>query len=353
MLPPSTYNKPQIKYSFLISLTIIIILFYNQDIKAQDIHFSQFYSTPLLTNPANTGMSGEDTRIAMNYRNQWSKIGTPYETVCSSIDKKLVIFNQCFGIGGLVLHDKSSAFDLQATEILLSLSYSRVINNQQLTIGLQPGYVSKSFNSENLTFPSQFDEINQYFNNTLPSQEDGMNEKINYLDINLGFSWRTMIRNLMPDAGISISHVNFPVEKFSTSTKGVRLPLRMTLNGEINTPLTSKVSITPLIFYNYTPGAHEFMLGSSGDYDMKSFKSQIKKLYGVAMLRINPARDIDALILGCGAKLSKFNLGISYDFNVSPLRSATNFNGAFEISIIYLTGKHGQEDANEPCYIMN
>ena len=41
----------------------------------QDLHFSQFYNSPLTTNPANTGFIPDaDYRIGVNYRNQWSSI---------------------------------------------------------------------------------------------------------------------------------------------------------------------------------------------------------------------------------------------------------------------------------------
>src|SRR5258708_39442880 len=49
----------------------------------QDLHFSQFMNSPLLTNPANTGFIPQaDYRLGMNYRNQWSAImAVPYKTM--------------------------------------------------------------------------------------------------------------------------------------------------------------------------------------------------------------------------------------------------------------------------------
>jgi hypothetical protein len=71
------------------------------------------------------------------------------------------------------------------------------------------------------------------------------------------------------------------------------------------------------------------------------------------MLRLNPVRNIDAFILGGGAELKQFNLGLTYDFNISPLHKVTNFNGAFEVSLIY-TGKSREKSIPSlPCYIIN
>ena len=42
---------------------------------SQDLQFSQFMNSPLLTNPANTGFTPDgDYRLGVNYRNQWANI---------------------------------------------------------------------------------------------------------------------------------------------------------------------------------------------------------------------------------------------------------------------------------------
>ena len=57
-------------------------------VAAQDLHFSQFMNSPLVTNPANTGFMPEgDYRLGINYRNQWSSImAVPYKTMSAFAD---------------------------------------------------------------------------------------------------------------------------------------------------------------------------------------------------------------------------------------------------------------------------
>jgi type IX secretion system PorP/SprF family membrane protein len=355
MLSFLIYNitKSDFKRSCRIILLLVVLFIQEKDLNAQDPHFSQFYTSPLLINPANTGMSGDEIRIANNYRNQWAKIGVPYETICTSIDRSMIFSNQSFGIGGLVLHDQSSLFNLSANEFLLSLSFSKIINNQQFTFGLQPGFVSKSYNLKGMTFGSQFDPSSQLFNESLPNLESGLNNELHYFDLNVGIFWRTLIRYFMPSAGISVSHVNLPLQKFSTSSKGIRLPMKLTFNSEVIVPVNTRIDLTPCLLYSFTPGAHEFVLGSIGDYSLNKPDFPVKKLFAVTMFRINPIRDIDAFILGGGAEFAGFNLGITYDFNISPLRTVTNLNGAFEISLIYTGRKRAQKNTYQPCYIIN
>ena len=48
-------------------------------VSAQDIHFSQFFATPLL-NPANSGRHDGRWRAGLNYRNQWQSVTAPWRT---------------------------------------------------------------------------------------------------------------------------------------------------------------------------------------------------------------------------------------------------------------------------------
>ena len=46
-----------------------------------DIHFSQFYENSILRNPALTGVSSDNYKVVAYYRNQWSSVTNPYETM--------------------------------------------------------------------------------------------------------------------------------------------------------------------------------------------------------------------------------------------------------------------------------
>jgi hypothetical protein len=155
----------------------------------------------------------------------------------------------------------------------------------------------------------------------------------------------------MPSAGISISHVLRPVVTFSTTTKTSRLPMKLTLNSQVFVPLTTRLDITPSLLYSATPGASEFLIGSVEGYALNDLFLSVKKMYVVTMFRYNPFSNIDAFILGGGLKFTAFDLGLTYDVNVSPLAKASYFNGALEISLIFTGKNRAKKNVNEPCYI--
>ena len=69
------------KNLYLVFFTFLIML---SLVQAQDIHYTQFYASPLNLNPAAAGSFNGDYRFAANYRNQRSSLGTPYTTMSLS-----------------------------------------------------------------------------------------------------------------------------------------------------------------------------------------------------------------------------------------------------------------------------
>src|SRR5579864_9749966 len=84
---------------------------------SQDLHFSQWFNSPLSTNPANTGFIPDaDYRLGANYRNQWSSImSEPYSTMSIWGDAQVMrsrIQSGWLGLGGAILHDVAGASSL-------------------------------------------------------------------------------------------------------------------------------------------------------------------------------------------------------------------------------------------------
>jgi len=101
-----------------VALLLLTVLFG----KAQDLHFSQFFNSPLSTNPANTGFIPDaDYRIGAHFRNQWSSIlATPYRTLSLYGDAQVFrerLDNGWLGLGGLILADEAGSGGLRSTKI--------------------------------------------------------------------------------------------------------------------------------------------------------------------------------------------------------------------------------------------
>lgn len=338
-----------------LKIAIIVIgsgFFLAGEIRAQEIHYTQIQATPLLLNPATTGVSDYDFRLVNNYRNQWRTIEKPYNTYSLSADQRLFIGKQMLGIGACMVHDQSMGNQLIADKFYGSISVSRFFRNHQFVLGIQPGFVYRHFDQQSTTFDSQFNSASGTFSLSLPSYENLLEDRLSYFDLNAGVLWRAQIKNYRLVSGISVSHLNRPVESFTQADEEDPLPLRFNWHGTMMIPLTPRVDAVPMILYSHTTGAHELVAGSLFGYTFADPALAVKSLYALGLLRINTFTNLDALMLGAGLRILKFDLCISYDLNLSALHKATNFNGAFEISLIYRKSNSRSKEPVKPCYML-
>src|SRR5688500_15008900 len=176
---------------FRIIATVIIVTSCSAA-QGQDLHFSQWFNTPLVTNPANTGfIPYADYRVGANYRNQWSSIMTvPYKTFGIWGDAQLFrdrIESGWLGLGGVIFRDVAGSGSLTSTKAYASLAYHQMIGVAHLlSAGFNVGWANKRINTTDLKFPDQFD--GKFFDSDLPTSVVIDNPNINYLDVQVGLN---------------------------------------------------------------------------------------------------------------------------------------------------------------------
>src|SRR5258705_5213897 len=159
----------------------------------QDLHFSQFMNSPLVTNPANTGFMPEgDYRLGINYRNQWASVMTiPYKTMSAFGDAQILQNdnnNGWLGLGGVILRDVAGSGNLTSTKVYGSVAYHQLISSGSLlSLGFNVGWANKQINVSNLKLPDQFD--GKFFDNKLPTGVVLASNNISYLDIQAGLNY--------------------------------------------------------------------------------------------------------------------------------------------------------------------
>ena len=109
---------------------ILTLLFATFAVNAQDIHFSQFYSSPLTLNPALTGNFNGFYRVTGIYRNQYPGLSNNkpvFSTPSVSVDLSLLrdkIKNGALGVGIVFYNDQQNGKTFNQNQILLSLAYN-------------------------------------------------------------------------------------------------------------------------------------------------------------------------------------------------------------------------------------
>lgn len=308
------------------------MLLAGMQLAAQDLHFSQFFNSPLTTNPANTGfLPDADYRIGGNYRNQWSSVMTvPYKTSSLFADAQVLrdkLENGWLGIGGVILSDVAGSGSLRSNKVYGSIAYHQQLGlSSLLSAGFNVGWANKRIDVSKLKFPDQFD--GKFFDN--PTTAVALtNTSVSYLDVQAGMNYAYFPQeNIYINAGYSIHHVNRPKETFfNDNTNQGRIPMRHI--GFVNALLkvNDRVIINPNIYFTTQAKATELMLGMNGNYNLSEYGE--KQLIAGLYYRLG-----DAIAPMIGVEVNNLRITYSYDATLSSLRNFNNYRGASEISII-------------------
>ncbi|HEY0679705.1 MAG TPA: PorP/SprF family type IX secretion system membrane protein [Chitinophagaceae bacterium] len=301
----------------------------------QDLHFSQWFNSPLTTNPANTGFIPDaDYRIGANYRNQYSTVMTvPYKTMSIFADAQVMrnrIENGWLGVGGVILRDVAGSGKLTSTKIYGSAAYHQMLGlSSLLTFGLNAGWVSKRINTADLKFPDQFD--GKFFDNTLPSDVILDNPGVNYLDVQVGMNYAYFpTENIYVNGGLSVHHLNRPRESFFTvDPQGVdsRISPRYIAFANASIKLNEQVIVNPMAYYTQQAKASELVGGATLQYNLSGDgETQL-----VGGLFVRPG---DAFVPMVGFIWKNVRLTFSYDATTSGLKNYNGGRGAYEFSIL-------------------
>ncbi|MCF8372336.1 MAG: PorP/SprF family type IX secretion system membrane protein [Bacteroidales bacterium] len=332
-----------------ILLFILVLLTCPVSMLGQDIHFSQAGTTPLIYNPALTGNFYGSWRFAHSFRSQWNAIGQPYNTLSLSFDKSINVGRKKIYAGIALLDDKSGVIGLHKSGLMLSGAYQFLMRNSILRLGVQAGIFNLGYNLNGATVPGQYDHSIGGFNPDLPYNEPNLGESKLYPDLNLGALYKVLLGKYNTEIGVAVFHVNQPNYSFY-GADSIKLDMTYKTHFTIKFPVGEKLNIQPAAYFISMAHANNLLIGSDVLLDVPPNKNRLHALYAGAYLRTGFDRNTDAIIAVLGAKLFQFNIGISYDLNISQLQKAPQIQGAFELSLTY-TGMGKQiNPATIPCF---
>jgi type IX secretion system PorP/SprF family membrane protein len=305
-------------------------------VQAQDLHFSQFFHSPLATNPANTGFIPDGNyRLGLNYRNQWSNIPVPYKTMSLFGDAQLLRDRMEYGwlgVGGLLLRDVAGSGNLTSTKAYGSIAYHQLMGlSSLLSAGFNVGFANKRVDVNKLTFPSQW--AGQFYDANLPSGEPFANTSIGYFDMQAGLNYAFFPNELVYiNAGFSIHHINKPRETFYNTLDQIAPRYIGFLNASLK--MTDRIILNPMVYYARQTTASETMVGAYAQYDLSGGGEQ--QLLGGAYYRLK-----DAVSLMVGYQVGPVRAMFSYDATTSILAPINQRQGAYEVGIMY-TGRYNK-----------
>ena len=327
-------------------LSILMLLVIKADTAlGQDINFSQFYAIPLLRNPALAGIFEGDYRITSAFRSQWQSVTTPYKTMGLGLEYKRPVginTHDFFTIGLQVTNDIAGDSRLSRTQVFPVLNYHKSLNSEKdtyLSAGIMGGPVMQRFDPSKLSFDDQF--VNGAYSSSNPTKQVFTNTKLTVLDLTAGLNFSSVIgADTRYYIGLGYFHITKPKVAFQKQYDILLNPKWM-INAGLSAPVND---INKLIFYaDYfmQGGARQIQGGLLLNHD---FAGEAIKTTITAGLFY---RYKDAFVPVIQIDYNQILIGLSYDINVSKLKSASQLRGAYEITLSYKGLRHNYNSASD------
>lgn len=309
-------------------------------VNAQDPHFSQFYASPLLLNPALTGAFPGNVRASGSYREQWPSIMYPFKTGSFSIDGNIlhdkIGESDIFGIGLTGIFDNTNNGGLKSNTLSPSISFHKTLyKDDNATYSIGGGFMAsmntKILDYSKLVFGQQLTP--QGYDSNLPTGENKNGFTSVSFDYSAGLVYSAISEDDSYYIGGSVFHLNQPKENLNGTTHQI-IPRYVVhaggsfLSGTSNRLYLSSVYMKAETYTELIFGA-VYGLGLLNTYSYDNQKNDITVLAGVWY------RYKDAVIPYIGIEVGNVRGGLSYDVNVSSLHAASNLKGGFELSMSY------------------
>ncbi len=318
-------------------LWALCLIFICHNSFSQDIHFSQFFEAPLLRNPALAGIFEGDFRVQGVYRNQWNSVTVPYQTASLNAEYKLPVGRKgddFLSLGGEILYDKAGTIALTATHILPVINYHKSLSaekNMYLSLGFMGGLVQRRLDRSKITTNSQFNGTD--YDPTLADGETFSNSGYSYLDGSVGMSFNTQIGQNEDDnifLGAAYHHFNQSANASFYGNSKIEMIPKMVFSAGVRMGVTDYSFVTFHGDYSKQGASTETIGGMLYSYKLDDPVDPMYIFHAGAFIRWK-----DAIIPVVKMEYKPMAIAVSYDVNVSELKTASQGRGGFELSISY------------------
>ncbi len=341
------------KKTLLLSIVLGICLSFSSKIDAQDLRYSQYNLSPLVLNPALTGLFAGDYRFTGIYRSQWGNLSgnSLFSTPAISFDMPMQVAfarNDAIGAGIYIVNDNEGNGILSTQHIMLSGAYHKVLDadrKHNISFGLQLGYVQKTLDHSSLTFADQWDGA-EFSGES--ADIANLNGPASYMNVNLGLNYRFAVRQgLTFNAGVAFDNVLTPTETLlvSSTTTNERSVKSVYLLGAVY-DLNQKITLEPGLRVLSQSKSSDIFLGSNVGYHLNNKIGAT--VWGGLWYRTQ-----ESIVLSFGLQVKKVRVGFSYDSNIHGLKTGdVNPKSAksFEIgAVVILPIFQSVEEVIVPC----
>ncbi len=327
---------------------VTIVLTTSFVIQAQDIHFSQFFETPLLRNPSLAGIFTGDVRVQTVHRNQWNSVTVPYQTTSLNAESKVALGNNndFVTFGGQLMYDKAGSTNFKSVHVLPVINYHKSLSaekNRYISLGFMGGYVNRTIDRSKITTNNQWGAGG--FDPSLPDGETFASSAYGYWDASVGGTFNSNIGESDENnyyVGLGYHHFTKPKVGFYEASKQ-QLPTKIVASAGLryhfgeNSFITVQADHSKQGTYSETIGGIMYSMNLVNGINETQYT-----IHAGAYMRWK-----DAIIPVLKFDYNPFSVSFSYDVNTSQLRPASRGRGGYEVSISFLAFKEKYNSARD------
>lgn len=302
-----------------------------ESVNGQDIHFSQFWETPLLRNPSLSGIFEGDLRVQAIYRDQWNSLTNAYRTGSLNVENKIAVGrgDDFLTVGLQSFFDRAGSIGWTTTQFLPAINYHKSMSstkNSYLSLGAMGGWVQRRFDPSKMTTNTSYE--------TGSTGENITNSSFGYVDGSVGLSYNAQLTERSTDnfyVGVAYHHFNRPSQSFYFRNANIELNPKWVLSAGMKWSLSDQAFVTVLADHSRQGTFVQTVAGA---------------LYGIR-LGITPEGSTHTIQAGGFMRLQesfipviKMDIGnisasFSYDITISNLTPFNQGRGGFEAGFTY------------------
>ncbi len=328
------------KYKFLHFFYIICLGagLLSAPLQAQNVYYSQFHQTPMITNPAMVAAS-DQMQVSLQYRSQLVGAGQAFTTPMLAFSYPLISTktgHRWGGIGAAIIQDAAGQDGiLKTTGGSVAFAYNFKLGNYSfLSVGAQGGYFQRVLDESKLTTGLQWDNIRRTFDPNLSTGEAFQSVNVGFITAETGAFWHLedTLRRQRGYIGLAARQLNQPNISF-TELGEDKLPLTLIATAGLRAFQTERYSIFPNMRYVMQGQQQQINVGSAFRYHFAQETTE-EGFFTEASLGFNAWYSLNnAVIVGIELNHKKYAISFAYDFSLSNPENLGLPNGATELSV--------------------
>jgi type IX secretion system PorP/SprF family membrane protein len=234
-----------------------------------------------------------------------------------------------------VLFDKAGTVGLTTTELLPALNYHKSLSNEKtmyLSLGFMGGMVRKSIDASKITTDNQYGPTG--YDPSLPTGETFAIPNFTTWDASVGMSFNESFGNNQANSlflGAAYHHLNRPKNSFYRNP-AIELNPKYVFSAGVKFNMDDYSYFTIQADHSVQGAFNETIAGALYSVKLGSYPDNpTYTIHGGAFLRWK-----DALIPVIKVDVAPISIAISYDINVSQLKTASMGRGGYELSVSYI-----------------